>query len=279
MANSFQAQNQPFEPAAENDLTGNAAAVDETDTVLNLLNGWQLGVITSHGRYSESGLMQVQGPRLGVSAARDLLERGAWRIVVQGQLHWSAMRYSSPISGELANVPDVETDLRITALHPLNRPYNDGAIEAPDTWQWAAYSGLAHRLHYNDLRGKTTVGHIGYRRLNQRTYLPIGLVITRAGSSALSARFEITPTLQGTHRTYMTDTGAERDATARQKSRGWALQVGWQPQPGWRVSAHHRQWTTTATAAWASTRFGVTRLYMEPASTWRETGLLISRQF
>lgn len=275
-----QAQSLQVEPTAETALAANATppSAEELNAPA-LLSGWQLGTIASHGQYSEAGLMQVQGPRLGVSAARDWITQSAWQITVQGQLNFSAMHYTSPISGELANVPDLETDLRITALHPLRRSLNGGAAHEPGTWQWAAYSGLAHRLHYNDLRGTTTVGHIGYRRLNQRTYLPIGLQATRAGASALFARFEITPSIHGTHSTYMTDTGATRDATVLQKSQGWALQVGWQPQPGWRVRAHHRQWTTSATATWPSTRRGLTRFYIEPASLWRETGLLISREF
>jgi hypothetical protein len=260
-----------------------APGSSEVGGLQDLLSGWQLGAIASHGRYSEKGIMQVQGPRAGLSAIRHLPPQGNWQITAQGQLHLSAMHYSSPISGELANVPDLETDLRITALHPLNhllapRP-NDSATDASSVWQWAAYAGLAHRFHYNDLRGSTSVDHVGYRRLNQRTYLPIGLQVGQTGASAFTARLEITPTVYGTHSTYMTDVGADRDATATQKSRGWAVQIGWQPQPGWRVSAHHRRWSTSATDAWPSTRLGVTRLYYEPASQWRDTGVQISRQF
>jgi hypothetical protein len=260
-----------------------APGSSEVSGLQDLLSGWQLGAVASHGRYSEKGIMQVQGPRSGLSAIRHLPFQKNWHITAQGQLHLSAMHYSSPISGELANVPDLETDLRITALHPLNHllvpPPNDGATDAPVAWQWAAYAGLAHRLHYNDLRGSTSVNHVGYRRLNHRIYLPIGLQVSQAGASAFTARLEITPAVYGSHTTYMTDVDAERDATATQKSRGWAVQIGWQPQPGWRVSAHHRRWSTSATDAWASTRFGMTRLYSEPASQWRDTGVQISRQF
>lgn len=277
MVHGAQAQNPKLEPPEETELSATAAAGDQLDSAPELLSGWHLGAIASHGRYREKSVMQVQGPRLGVSAARDWFTHGAWQISVQGQLHLSAAYYSSPISGELANVPDLETDLRITALYPLK--HNDSATDAPGAWQWAAYAGLAHRFHYNDLRGRTTVGDIGYRRLSQRIFLPIGLQVSQAGTSAFTARLEITPNLYGTHSTYMTDFGADRDATVAQKSRGWAVQIGWQPLPGWRVSAHHRRWSTSATGAWPGTRFGVTRYYYEPASQWRDTGVQVSRQF
>jgi len=239
------------------------------------LKSWQLGGIASYGHYSEHGLMQLQGPRSGVSAARQLRPYGAWEIAIQGQLQLSAMRYSSPISGELSNVPDLETDLRITAQYPLSST----SADAPDAWQWSAYAGLAYRLHYNDLRGFSSLGSIGYRRLNQRIYAPVGLQVTRPSASALSARLEFTPALYGTHRSYMSDVGADRDATAVQQSSGWGLEIGWLAWPDWRLSAHHRQWSTTATDPWASTRFGMTRRYYEPASQWRETGLQLRRQF
>ena len=251
------------------------APVEQSANAAAGLKSWQLGGIASYARYSEQGLMQLQGPRSGVSAVRQLRPFVAWEIAIQSQLQLSAMHYSSPISGELFNVPDLKTDLRIIAQHPLN----SNSANAPDAWQGSAYSGLAHRLHYNDLRGFSTVGSIGYRRLNQRIYAPIGLQVSRPNASALSARLEFTPTLYGTHRTYMTDVGAERDATALQRSSGWGLEIGWLAWPDWRLSAHHRQWSTTATDPWVSTRFGVNRRYYEPASQWRETGLRLSRQF
>jgi hypothetical protein len=239
-------------------------------------SGWTLAGVVSHARYREPGLMQLQGPRLGVSVARELTTTGSWQLGLEGQLHSSAMQYSSPISGELSHVPDLETDLRLTARYPLNGASTAGASTA---WQWHALAGLAHRWHYNDLRGTTSVGHIGYRRLNQRVYLPLGLQVTGAGPQALSAALEFTPALVGTHTTYMTDVGGDSNATASQSSRGWGLRVGWAFRPGWRLSAHHREWRTQTTDSWASTINGVTKRYIEPASHWQDTGLQLSRRF
>lgn len=242
----------------------------------SLWQGWTLGGVVSHARYREPGLMQLQGPRLGVSAARELPTTGPWQLGLEGQVHSSAMQYSSPISGELSHVPDVETDLRLTARYPFN---GTSTASATPAWQWHALMGVAYRWHYNDLRGTTSVGHIGYRRLNQRVYLPLGLQVTGPGPQALSAALEFTPTLAGTHTTYMTDVGGDSNATASQSSQGWAFRVGWAFRPGWRLSAHHREWTTQTTDSWASTINGVTRRYLEPASQWQDTGLQLSHQF
>jgi hypothetical protein len=240
-----------------------------------MLQGWQLGGVVSHGRYREPGLMQLQGPRLGVWAAKSLPAQGHWQPTLQGQLQSSAMQYSSPISGELANVPDHELDLRLTALHPLIPSF-------ASPWgplQLGAYAGLGYRLHYNDLRGTTTQGYIGYRRLNQRLYLPLGLQLQTPALNPVTLSIEYAPALYGSHTTYMTDVGGTKDATEPQKSQGWSLQASWQLQPSWHLSAYHRQWTTKATTSWQSTINGVTKSYVEPASEWQETGLQLSRQF
>ena len=99
------------------------------------------------------------------------------------------MHYSSPISGELANVPDHELDLRLTALHPLS-----SAIASPWGYLLAGgYLGVGYRLHYNDLRGYTTKGNIGYRRLNQRLYLPLGIQLQTQSANPISFSMEFAP--------------------------------------------------------------------------------------
>lgn len=248
---------------------------DPASPAPNWLQGWQLGAVTSHGRYREPGLMQLQGPRLGVWAAKSLPALRHWQATLQGQVQSSAMQYSSPISGGLANVPDHELDLRLTALH-LWSP----AIGSP--WghlRAGAFAGLGYRLHYNDLRGTTTQGNIGYQRLNQRLYLPLGIQLQTQTTNPITVSMEVTPALYGSHTTYMTDVGATQDATVQQNSQGWSLQASWQAQPGWRLSAYHRQWSTKATPRWQSTINGVTQSFLEPASEWQETGLKLSRQY
>jgi hypothetical protein len=145
--------------------------------------------------------------------------------------------------------------------------------------QASAYLGLGYRWHHNDLRGITTLGSVGYRRTNQRVYAPLGLQVSTQAPKVITASFEYTPTLHGLHTTHMTDIGATQDATVTQKSQGWALQVGWQFSPGWEFGLYHRQWNTQATAAWNSTRNGITQRYFEPASQWRDAGLKLSHQF
>lgn len=261
-------------PQAE---TAPAAQLDSKPAIHTpgMLQGWQLGGVMSHGRYREPGLMQLQGPRLGVWAAKSLPALGQWQPTLQGQVQSSAMQYSSPISGELSNVPDHELDLRLTALHPLTP--NLASPWGP--LRLGAYTGLGYRLHYNDLRGTTTQGHIGYRRLNQRLYLPLGLQLQTPALNPVTLSMAYTPALYGSHTTYMTDVGGTKDATAPQKSQGWSLQATWQPQPGWHLSAYHRQWTTKVTTSWQSTINGVTKSYVEPASEWQETGIKLGRQF
>lgn len=264
------AQSHAVEPASEA-----SANISTPLAKSNLLQDWQLGGVTSHGSYREPGYMQLQGSRVGIWAARPLADRGHWQPTFQGQLQSSAMHYSSPISGELANVPDHELDLRLTALHPLS-----SAIASPWGYLLAGgYLGVGYRLHYNDLRGYTTKGNIGYRRLNQRLYLPLGIQLQTQSANPISFSMEFAPALYGNHTTFMTDIGGTQDATVKQKSQGFALQASWQPKPGWHLTAYHRQWSTRATSSWKTTINGVTESYVEPASEWKDTGIKLGRQF
>lgn len=236
--------------------------------------GLQLGGVISHASYREPGLMQVEGLRIGLWTAYDWQTEGPWKLGVQGELHSGALRYTSAISGQLDNVPDHEVDFRVTAFRPLKL-----ATDSTAAWDWGIYGGLGYRLHYNDLRGTTSVGHIGYRRLNQRFYLPMGLKVEHKGPKKFTTSLEFTPVLHGTHTTYMTDVGGTQNATVPQRGRGWALQVGWQPIPGWRLNAYHRHWTTDATRSWSSVINGSTRQYYEPSSQSNETGFRLLRKF
>lgn len=238
-------------------------------------SGLALGAGVSHATYSEPGLMQTQGPRLGVWAALPLAQRGQWQPRLQGQLHSSAMQYSSPISGELPNVPDHEIDLRLTVLRPLGQ-----AFETP--WgpaQADAFGGLGYRWHFNDLRGSTSAGHVGYRRVNQRIYTPLGLQLRSQSSHALTASIEWRAALHGVHTTHMTDIGASSDATVSQQSEGWSVRVSWQPWPAWTLAAYHSQWNTQDTGTWSSSIRGVTQRFLEPASQWRDTGIQLIRVY
>lgn len=236
------------------------------------IQGWLVGGLVSQARYREAGLMQLRGPRLGLWAEKSMGHWDEWQTTLRGQLQSSAMHYSSPVSGELANVPYQEMDVRVTAQHPLAK------TDTPwGPWQWSTSAGLGYRLHYNDLRGTTSQGAVGYRRLNQRLELPLGLQAQSA--TGISVRMEWSAALYGSHTTYMSDVGALGNATVQQKSQAWAVELGWQPWPQWALSLYHRQASTQATAPWRSTINGVTQRYLEPASSWHDTGIRIGRQF
>lgn len=253
-----------------------AAQPQTTDAKsINWLHGLQIGVGVSHALHREPGIMQVQGPRLGVWGTFSLPMWHQWEPNVQVSAQSSAMHYSSETSGTLSQVPDHELDLRMTALQSLF----SGKARLATGFQLGAYLGLGYRWHYNDLRGMTSKNHVGYRRVNRRLYWPLGLQLTKLDPKKMSVRLEYAPVVHGVQVTHMTDVGAQQDAKVAQKSYGWAVHLGWQLQSNWRLVGYHRRWVNQATDSWLAVTPSGAKNYHEPKGQWQETGLKLERLF
>ena len=115
------------------------------------LGGWQLSA--GWQDYSEKQ-MNLKGPELGVHWQSRRL--GAYTL--EADAHVGLQNYSSAASGQLDQVPNVDTRWR--ALR---------ASTAQPQWQY----GLALHTHANFLRGTTILGFGGYDRLSTQVWLPV----------------------------------------------------------------------------------------------------------
>jgi hypothetical protein len=124
----------------------------------------QWGVSGGVNRYQEKGLMQLQGPEIGVHA-----KLTQWSALPSVQ--WEAdvllgkQKYTSEGSGSMTGVTNLETRWR--ALTPVfsNEPTNQGFL-----------TGLAVHTLWNDLRGTTTFNqkiYGGYERSAAQLWLPV----------------------------------------------------------------------------------------------------------
>ena len=121
----------------------------------------QWGVSGGVNRYQEKGLMQLQGPEIGVHA-----KLTQWSALPSVQ--WEAdvllgkQKYTSEGSGSMTGVTNLETRWR--ALTPVfsNEPTNQGFL-----------TGLAVHTLWNDLRGTSSTGSGGYERSATQLWLPV----------------------------------------------------------------------------------------------------------
>jgi hypothetical protein len=87
------------------------------------------------------------------------------------------------------------------------------------------YFGMGYRTLFNDIRGTTSDGSIGYRRYNQLYYLPIG-VFPRTHidtNSRLTASFEYDFLLHGNQTSYLADINAGDPNMNNGQSSGYGL--------------------------------------------------------
>jgi hypothetical protein len=212
-------------PMASADAAADARADAPTDASAGLAtgpgplvtkSGLRLGVSTGYTHYRES-LMQLAGPNLGVQlewAQPWGLER--WVLQAQGLL--SAPHYSSPVSGAIDRRTTLDTAWR--ALYSLSAP---GTASAG---RWDA--GLEWQTYYNDLRGTTSVGHVGYERERYGLWALAGYQSTAAPAQSQGAqhwRLEAAVLLQGLAVSHLSQVSASYGDAVNRQSRGISLRA------------------------------------------------------
>lgn len=156
---------------------------------------WAWGVGWLH--YTEPGVMRLHGPEATVQWQHRPTTTG-WPEHLQVDVGAAALNYSSPSTGSLHAVPALSG--RGTALWRLYGGEN--AV-------WRA--GLQLDLLWTDLRGTSSTGHRGYRRLGSKAWA----VLRHEAEDG--ARTEIGALLQGRQDSLLTDAGSSRDIRNTQR--------------------------------------------------------------
>lgn len=179
--------------------------------------GLELGVQLARYRYEEPGLMWLEGDRGGVSGAYTALGSQEVHARLEARSSYGELEYRG--SGALSDVPDYVFEMR--AL--VGKDVRAGSIV------WVPYVGLGYRSLYNDLRGTSSTGAVGYRRLSRYWYVPmgVGLRIGIGEGLVLAPQVEYDAFTNGKQRSYLGDTGTGfNDVTNRQRrGRGYRAQL------------------------------------------------------
>ena len=166
---------------------------------------WRLSA--GANQYREPNQMQLQGPEIGVHVRS--FDVTQWQgLQLEGDALIGLQKYSSQTTGSLNNVGNIETRWR--ALVPVYVGSNaDSSLSV----------GLGVHTLWNDLRGRTTTNHGGYRRMATQLWLPI------RWDADETWQFDAGVLLYGVHTSLLSDVNAGYGDVTNTQRRGTYAQV------------------------------------------------------
>ena len=188
-----------------------AAQAAEEPSPLLTRRGWEVGAQVARYHYEEPDFINLKGNRGGAVGAYTFANPSHMYNRIDGRVSYGSLKYTSNGTGTLDNVPDWIFEVRGV----IGKDFLLG-----DNVALSPYIGLGYRYLYNDLRGYSSTGAVGYRRYSHYFYVPVGLTTRfRTGE-----RWVVAPTVEydaflgGRQYSQLTDTGiGYSDASNEQK--------------------------------------------------------------
>ena len=182
-----------------------AAPID----TLRTHTGQEVGVTISHYKYEEPNFMSLEAMKLGIDYSTTLTVDDSWFMRLDGRYATGDADYESAGTGSSNDIPDWYAEIR--ALIGTDYVFNDFIL--------APYSGLGYRYLFNDLRGDTSSGAVGYRRESEYFYLPIGVThrVALSEGSQLENNLEFDYLLNGQQTTHFEDLAGHGNFTYGQE--------------------------------------------------------------
>lgn len=242
---------------------------------LNTRPGIELGLNASSFRYEEPSVSVTEkGYTAGADFALTATPRNDWFIRGDGRLAFGENDYSG--SGSKGDNPYRYAELRGT----FGKDFYRGS------YGLSPYLGVGYRYAFDDLRGATSTGAVGYRRKSQYIYIPIGVThrLRLESGARLSTTFEFDYLVHGRQRSQLSDaTVLVPDQTNHQHS-GYGIRASmyyektnWSFGPWiyyWRINQSE---TTSANVTVLGTTF--TAFFYEPRNRTVEVGLRLGYKF
>jgi len=171
-------------------------AVCAQETGLKTRSGTEIGATVSHYRYEEPSLgVKLEGYKGGLDLSVFTNPGGDWFIHLQGRYEYGKTDYTG--SGTKNGNPDWYYELRAM----FGKDFDRG------TFSLSPFIGLGFRYLYNDLRGVTSTGAVGYTRESQYSYIPIGVThrIRLESKARLATTLEADYLIQGRQTSTLSD--------------------------------------------------------------------------
>jgi hypothetical protein len=180
--------------------------------------GWEIGAQVSKYKYEEPDFMKLEGERIGLVGAYNVTTSNLVYGRIDGRVSYGKLDYESVGTGTSSDVPDWIAELRGV----VGRDYRVGERIA-----LSPYIGLGYRYLYNDLRGYSSTGAVGYRRYSEYWYVPIGLTMRmRTGAQWVFApTVEYDAFIGGKQTSKLSDTGLGFSDAYNDQDRGRGYRV------------------------------------------------------
>jgi hypothetical protein len=244
-----------------------AGAVSAQRGPLDTRTGLEVGVQASRYKYEEPNFALLEGDRIGATGTYTYVGPDRWYSRFEGRYSYGRLDYTG--SGTKPNVSDQLVELRAAAGRDYRRW---GIVLSP-------YLGVGVRFLYNDLRGTTSTGAIGYRRQSRYFYFPLGfgLRYPLGGGWVFAPQLEYDAFANGNQRTYLSDTGLGFPDVNNNQARGYGNRGRLAFERGaWSVAAWFEFWKIRDSDI-QPIGFGLGAL--EPANSTREYGAEVRYRF
>ena len=231
--------------------------------------GWEVGGQLSDYRYEEPKIRaKIWGPRVGVTGAYTYTGAGHWFFKIDGRSAYGSLNYEG--SGTKNSVPDWILETR--AVFGKDYLPRSGVSLTP-------FAGIGYRYLYNDLRGPTSAGAVGYQRYSKYLYAPLGLTsrIKLNGQWLLAPTIEYDYFISGRQKSQFADTGQGFSDATNKQNKGYGYRLSVMAEKGsWAFGPWMQYWNIEDSDI-VPIGFGIRGF--EPKNETREYGLEVKYRF
>ena len=250
-----------------------AAAAQKTASADPLVTrrGWEVGGQLSDYRYEEPGPgVKIWGRRVGVTGAYTYTSASRWFFKIDGRYAYGSLKYESSGTGTKDSVPDSILETR--GVFGKDFLPGRGVSLSP-------FAGFGYRYLYNDLRGPTSTGEVGYQRYSHYWYAPVGLTsrIKVSGQWVIAPTIEYDYFIKGTQVSQFTDVGVGYSDATNAQNKGYGYRLSVMAEKGsWAFGPWMNYWSIEDSDI-VPIGFGV--FGREPKNETREYGLEVKYRF
>lgn len=253
------------------------AALSAQVIPLKTTTGSELGIQILSYKYEEIShdafFMSNEGNKVAITGSFTQTLENDWFWGADARQAHGNVSYTSASSGSKGGNPDVITEIRITG----GKDYPIG------TQVLAPYFGLGYRNLFNDLRGYSTAGSAGYRRISQYTYVPLGVThrLRLTPQARLSTSLEYDLLLEGRQQSFLSDVNSTSNDPINSQRQGYGLRlIANYETVNWSVGAFVHYWSLGDSDLSLQTLSGMpSALIMEPQNTTHEVGMQFMLRF
>jgi len=256
---------------------GKAFAIDGG---LQTRSGHEFAASVSSYLYEEPSLrMSTKGDKMGITHIGTATLERDWFVKGESRIVLGSVDYTG--SGFQAGVPDWYVEVR--GLLGKDIP-SGGGIFSP-------YVGFGYRYLFNDLRGYSSSGAIGYRRESNYFYIPLGIThrFDLGDSARLATTLEFDRFVSGEQVSKLSDLVGHGGYTvasdiSNSQNEGWGFRADvMYEMADWSFGPFLILWQigTSDSVLKSLTQHGVTKWYIftEPANRTNEYGLSLRTRF